>query len=93
MVMLRLSIEPAISPKACKDFQKEEMVSIKMIFLSTSPGVISGKVGVFRKNGDLFDILDEYSKKVKLIQKRNSSQKTTFMQSRWEFADILRIIQ
>jgi hypothetical protein len=51
-----------------------------MIFFSLNPGVISRKVGCFEKdrvlrgNGYLFQILGEYSKRVRFIQKRNSSR-------------------
>jgi hypothetical protein len=46
---LRLSIELTITPKPCKDFQKENIISIKVIFLSINPGVISRKVGSLGK--------------------------------------------
>jgi hypothetical protein len=68
---LRLSIESAITPKTCKDFQKEEMISIEVIFFSINPRVVSRKVGyfqrggVFRENGYLFEVLGEYSKEAK----------------------------
>jgi hypothetical protein len=102
IILLKLSIEATKTPKTCKDFQKEETISIKVIFFLINRGVILRKVGVFGKrsefrerlgyfekgrvfrgNGYLFEILGEYSKRARFIQKRNSSQKTTFMQSRW----------
>jgi hypothetical protein len=45
IILLKLSVESAMTPKTCKDFQKEEMISIKVIFFSINPGVISRKVG------------------------------------------------
>jgi hypothetical protein len=47
IILLRISIEPTITPNTWKDFQKREMIYIKAIFFSTNPGVISRKVGVF----------------------------------------------
>jgi hypothetical protein len=80
IILLRPSIEPAMAPKTCKDFQKDDMISIMVIFFSISQGYFakSGnfeKGAVFRKNGHLFKILGEYSRKVRFIQKRNSSHK------------------
>jgi hypothetical protein len=62
-----------MTPKTCKNFQKEEMISIKVTVFSTNPGVISREVDVFREgeifreNGYLFEIMGEYSKKVRFI--------------------------
>jgi hypothetical protein len=78
IVLLRLSIQPAIPPKTCKNFQKEEMISIKVVFFSINPGVISRKVGVFRERWSLqgsFRDAGEIFQKLQSIQKKNSSQK------------------
>jgi hypothetical protein len=49
IIFLRLSNEPIRTPKTCKYFQKEEMISVKVIFFSINPGVILRKVEIFRK--------------------------------------------
>jgi hypothetical protein len=71
-----------MTPQTCKDFQKEEMISIKAIFFSINPEVISRKAGcfdkgrnfekgaVFRENRYFFEILGEYSKKIRFIQQK-----------------------
>jgi butyrate kinase len=53
------------------------MISRKVIFFSINPGVISKKVGVFRENGDLFEILEEIPKRQGLSNQGIPLKKTT----------------